>query len=204
MTGMRNIRKPVILTAAALLLLGYFIYRDINIAPHATWHMINVNAGNLQGDAHLITVGKKNILIDTGYNSEAAVNLLPYLQKLGIERIHHLFISHPHRDHYEGIAAIWDQVEIENLYVRIPPKHICDREIPWGCDFSHVQKFINDSRSRARGMTVHHPATGLHGNIRVVFDSNTGKIIAENHYACASGEVTKRPSAENGPVTFSG
>ena len=157
---MLTISRPVFLIlTVSILMIGFAGYKYFSTAASPTWHMINVNSGKVQGDAHLITVGKQNILIDAGYKSEALLNLVPYLEQLGIEQIHHLFISHPHRDHYEGVAAIWDHIKIENLYIKVPPKEICDREIPWGCNYRHVQKFIRDLQHR--NINVHHPITGF-------------------------------------------
>ena len=47
-------------------------------------------------------------MIDAGYAQEAKTAVLPFLQKLGIKKIDHFFISHPHRDHYEGLAPVID------------------------------------------------------------------------------------------------
>ena len=67
--------------------------------------MINVNTGQLQGDAHLVTIGGTVVVIDAGYYSEARSSLLPYFRDLGIQKIDHFFVSHPHKDHYEGLVA---------------------------------------------------------------------------------------------------
>lgn len=89
--------------------------------------MINVNTGKLQGDANLLVVGDTTIMIDAGYASEARKSVIPYLRKLGISNINHFFVSHPHRDHYEGLAAIIDAgISIQNLYYRIPAPEIKD------------------------------------------------------------------------------
>ena len=69
--------------------------------PLATWHIINVNARQLQADANLITIGSTVIIIDAGHYREAKSAVLPYFKALGIEKIDHFFISHPHKDHYE-------------------------------------------------------------------------------------------------------
>jgi beta-lactamase superfamily II metal-dependent hydrolase len=68
--------------------------------PLASWHMVNVNSGSLQGDANLITIGDQVIMIDAGYLKEAQAALIPYLREKNIRHVHHFFISHPHRDHY--------------------------------------------------------------------------------------------------------
>ena len=73
--------------------------------PIATWHMIdvtNVTTGEEQGDAHLITIGDTVVMIDAGYYEQAEQAVLPYLKEIRIKEIDHFFISHPHKDHYEG------------------------------------------------------------------------------------------------------
>ena len=139
-------------------ILGFYIYYTKK--PVVTWHMVDVNFSRLQGDANLIQIDDQVIMIDAGLAIEAKKSLIPYLEKLKIKHVDHFFVSHPHRDHYEGIAALWENdIEIKNLYVKNPPKHICDREIPWGCNFQHVQNFINYSKES--GINVHHPKTGF-------------------------------------------
>jgi len=127
--------------------------------PEATWHLVNVNASKLQGDANLIQTSNVAIMIDGGRYSEAEKSLVPYVTALGIKTIDHFFVSHPHRDHYEGLIALLDGgITVSNLHMRIPPKHICDREIPWGCDMKDIKSFIQKAINH--GITVHHPKVG--------------------------------------------
>jgi len=127
--------------------------------PRATWHMVNVNAGKLQGDANLIQIGQKTIMIDAGYHSEAKEHLLPYLRGLGIKQIDYFFVSHPHRDHYEGVRTLLENgIKIQKLFLRVPPKEICDREIPWGCNYSDVLNLVDEANQA--GTFVIQPARG--------------------------------------------
>jgi len=128
--------------------------------PMATWHMINVTVGEEQGDAHLITVGDTEVMIDAGYYKQAEKVVLPYLQEIGIKEIDHFFISHPHRDHYEGLAALLKNgFKVRNVYFRTPPLHICNREIPWGCDTESIERFV--STVWGHGISIHQPTTGF-------------------------------------------
>ncbi len=80
----------------------------------------------------------------------------PYLQKLGLQQIDHLFISRPHRDHYEELAAILDSgIAIHNLYYKIPAPVIKD------CcyDTAHFLKFIRFAEDH--GSTLISPQTGF-------------------------------------------
>jgi competence protein ComEC len=102
--------------------------------------MVNVNHTALQGDAHLIQFkGGRTILIDAGYIQPAKEKLVPFLKKEGVTVIDIVFISHPHRDHYEGLKPIIDNgIHISEVYFNLPDKEICDAEIPWGCDYQSV------------------------------------------------------------------
>ena len=118
--------------------------------------MINVNAGKLQGDANLLVVGNEIIMIDAGYASEARKAVIPYLSELGIKQIDHFFVSHPHRDHYEGLAVILDAgISIKNLYYKIPSPEIKD------CCYnkSDFLKFINYAKDS--GSKLIQPKTGF-------------------------------------------
>ncbi len=128
--------------------------------PDATWHLVNVNATELQGDANLIQTPNSVIMIDGGYYGEAEKHVIPYVTALGIKAIDHFFVSHPHRDHYEGLIALLDAgITVSNLHIRIPPKHICDREIPWGCDMKDIRSFLQ--KAIDHGISIHHPEVGF-------------------------------------------
>ena len=51
--------------------------------PEATWHLVNVNATELPGDANLIQTPNSTIMIDGGYYGEAEKHLIPYVRHLG-------------------------------------------------------------------------------------------------------------------------
>lgn len=92
-----------------------------SIANSPEWHMINVNNSG-QGDAHLLIDNGVNVLIDAGTAVQGTSHLVPYLRKKGISVIHHLFVSHPHTDHYGGINSMADaSIQINNIYYNLPP-----------------------------------------------------------------------------------
>ena len=143
-----------------VLLLTLLLLCACTSEPEATWHLVNVNATKLQGDANLIQTHNSVIMIDGGYYGEAERFLIPYVSALGIKTIDHFFVSHPHRDHYEGLIALLDAgITVSNLHIRIPPKHICDREIPWGCDMKDIRSFVQKAIDHS--ITVHHPEVGF-------------------------------------------
>jgi competence protein ComEC len=135
------------LTIVTVLLLSaasYLIFKKLTDQSAASWHMINVNAGKLQGDAHLLLIGNTAVMIDAGYASEARKSVIPYLQDLGVKQIDHFFVSHPHRDHYEGLAVILDAgIEIQDCCY----------------DKRDFLKFINYAKDR--GSKLIQPQTGF-------------------------------------------
>jgi len=139
-----------------------------------TWHMVNVNSSDLQGDANILEIGDRVILIDAGYAQEAEENLIPYLRSLGIDHVNDVFISHPHRDHYEGVRVMLKHgVTIDTLYLRMPPKEICDREIPWGCNYSGLEALVKEFRQA--GVAVIEPA------VHDTFDLPQGSALTVLH-----------------------
>lgn len=155
---MKNFYKPGIIVVSIVLLLSVTFYR-VNQSlgdSIASWHMINVNAGKLQGDANLLVIGDTTVMIDAGYASEAKKAVVPYLRGMGIESIDHFFVTHPHMDHYEGLAVIIDAgIKVKNLYYKIPAPEIED------CcyDERHFLKFINYAGDR--GAKLIQPETGF-------------------------------------------
>ncbi|NOY15777.1 MAG: MBL fold metallo-hydrolase [Gammaproteobacteria bacterium] len=141
----------IILAASAL-----YLYTQAAKMPAPSWHMINVNSGKLQGDANLLIVGDETVMIDAGYASEARIAVIPYLKKLGIKKIDHFFITHPHRDHYEGLAVILGAgIPIKNLYYKVPASDIKD------CCYNKTDflKFIRYAEER--GAKLIQPQTGF-------------------------------------------
>ncbi|HDZ79497.1 MAG TPA: MBL fold metallo-hydrolase, partial [Gammaproteobacteria bacterium] len=116
-----SIKNTLVAVAIIVTVSAIYTYALVSKMPVASWHMINVNSGKLQGDANLLIVGDETVMIDAGYASEARKAVIPYLKKLGIKKIDHFFITHPHRDHYEGLAIILDAgISIKNLYYKVP------------------------------------------------------------------------------------
>ncbi len=69
-----------------------------------------------QADCAFITLpGDETILIDGGNNSDG-MRIVNQLRLQGVEKIDHLFATHPHEDHIGGIDDIIAGFEIENIY----------------------------------------------------------------------------------------
>ncbi|MCR5202449.1 MAG: MBL fold metallo-hydrolase [Lachnospiraceae bacterium] len=67
-----------------------------------------------QGNAELIKIGKRSILIDTGRLSEYD-ELMKQLKKLKVKRISTLVVSHPHADHMESASLVIQKYKVKKI-----------------------------------------------------------------------------------------
>lgn len=67
-----------------------------------------------QGDATLLVQDKHAMLIDAGEDSKGTA-IQNYIQKLGIEKLDYLILTHPHEDHIGGADVIITKFEIDTL-----------------------------------------------------------------------------------------
>lgn len=75
-------------------------------------HFIDVG----DGDSTLILLPSgENILIDVG-SPPAGPGVAQYLKSVGIKKIHHLILTHPHYDHIGGIFSIISEFNVLNFY----------------------------------------------------------------------------------------
>ncbi|MBF0289911.1 MAG: MBL fold metallo-hydrolase [SAR324 cluster bacterium] len=132
-----KILSAVLVLSLSLFLVFWWMKEN---PPELVWTMVNVNNYKAQGDAHLIQIsGGKTVLIDTGYAGPARDQLLPFLEKNQIKRLDQVFITHAHKDHYEGLyILIKAGIAMDQVFFKLPDKVICDKEKPWGCDYDDV------------------------------------------------------------------
>ena len=138
---MRNLfspKKSFLPLLALLVMAGFGIWYLANRS--LTWTMVNVNYSPQQGDAHLIQTSKgKNILIDTWHLDPARKALVSFLRSKGIKKIDAVFVTHPHKDHYQGLLAVLENgIPIDEVYFNMPNRQVCDEEKPWGCDYEEL------------------------------------------------------------------
>ncbi|NUM42164.1 MAG: MBL fold metallo-hydrolase [Leptospiraceae bacterium] len=110
----------------------------------------NLNHTPQQEDIHILQFkkdnleGAYNILIDVGFLTQTKEKLLDYLAANEIYKIHEIFITHPHKDHYSGLYDLVEfGIPIGKVWMNSPSKKNCDSEIPWGCDFKDLVKLKN-------------------------------------------------------------
>jgi beta-lactamase superfamily II metal-dependent hydrolase len=122
--------------------------------------MVNVN-NHLQGDANLLIDDGIISLVDVGSFDQGTSHLVPYLSTLGISKIDHIFISHPHTDHYEGLDALADAgIKVRNIYYNLPPSGSDD------FDYKRSEFMETISRQRDLGATVFDISKGFSLNLK--------------------------------------
>jgi competence protein ComEC len=73
-----------------------------------------------QGDAVLVLWKDGSVwLIDGGPCSE---RLLRLLRRMGIDRLEHVFLSHPHLDHFGGLTKLVGEIDLGVLWTVRPPR----------------------------------------------------------------------------------
>lgn len=97
--------------------------------------------------------------------------MVPFLKKERIIHLDAVFISHPHKDHYEGLKAVLvSGIRISEVYFNLPNKEICDAEIPWGCDYQQVLAY--HELLKKYGIPVKEASAGMK------FDFGNGSMLS--------------------------
>lgn len=68
-----------------------------------------------QGDAILVRTAEQVVLIDTG-DIGTREKLVSYIKKMGISVIDKVIITHAHADHLGGMAAVFDNFTVKQIY----------------------------------------------------------------------------------------
>ncbi len=111
----RAVRAP--LAGSALLLAAVSVWASV-LSPQARRPSLDVLFFDIgQGDAALLrTPSGRHILIDAGPLTDTwdagERTILPHLQRLGIDRLDAVVISHPHADHLGGLPSLLRNVEV--------------------------------------------------------------------------------------------
>lgn len=110
-------------------------------------HFIDVG----QGDAVLIANGGEYALIDCG-TEECEVQLLAYLEQLGVTRLKLLVMTHPHADHIGSMDAVLKNLAVDTLLLPDLDKAV---EYPTSACFERVL-----TAAEANGCAVREAADG--------------------------------------------
>ncbi len=96
-----------------------------------------------QGLATVVRTQHHSLVYDTGPNQTfdaGRVVLLPFLQKLGIQKLDMLMVSHGDNDHIGGANSLLQQMRVENIVSSIPKKFLprraefCQEKRSWQWD----------------------------------------------------------------------
>ncbi|MFT5610337.1 MAG: competence protein ComEC [Polaribacter sp.] len=100
----------------------------VTAAANPVLYMVNVNAvGHKHGDAYLYLDRGEVAMVDVANYKSAKNILIPFMKKLGIDKVDKLFITHPHDDHTGGLDALREAgIEILELYHNPIPLHVSD------------------------------------------------------------------------------
>ncbi len=88
------------------------------------FHFLNVNdipgyATIGSADCILIEDNGEVMLIDAGMPLDYSINrVINYIKDLGITKIDHLFLSHPHNDHAGGMPSVISNFDIGTVYLK--------------------------------------------------------------------------------------
>lgn len=115
----------------------------------------NFNYTIQQADIHLLqfrinqSQDSYNILIDVAALDQANEKLVSWLSSVGITRIDEVFITHPHRDHYGGLWPLLESnIQIKKIWMNMPDKVLCDKELPWGCNYKELTQLTTAIKSK--------------------------------------------------------
>lgn len=115
----------------------------------------NFNYTAQQADIHLLqfrinqSQDSYNILIDVAAQDQANEKLISWLNSIGASKVDEIFITHPHRDHYGGVWTLLNSnIQIKKIWMNMPDKKLCDKELPWGCNYKELTELSSAIRSK--------------------------------------------------------
>lgn len=118
-----NKKAQAFITIVFLFLAGItLIFGDVTTATNNSTNLSAMANGKMlvnyidvgQGDATLIQVNNKSLLIDAGPN-KSSDKLVKYIKDLGITTIDYVVATHPHEDHIGGMDEIFDEFDVKNF-----------------------------------------------------------------------------------------
>lgn len=139
-------------------------------AQNVEFHFLNVNSiekdtGGPIGSADTILIIDNGVitLVDTGTEQKTSTSkVINYLKDLGISKIDHLFLTHPHNDHVGGAPDVVEAFDIVNAYYTTPADWTRLRPSEYNWDtklMSDLMSLSLDEKVNSDGSTVNviHP-----------------------------------------------
>ena len=138
-----------------------------------------------QGESTLLVLpGDINILVDTGSPAAGPI-LVENIRSLGIDRIDHLILTHPHDDHMGGIFNIYHSMKVLNFYDNSFDNHESNlfddyvqlvRKDQSRYHVLHAGKVLNFDSLRIDVLNPIHPTTGIINEDSIVLRLSRGNI----------------------------
>ena len=111
----RKILPMLIIFIIGLLLISNIVLKSektsLDTSNKMLIHFINVD----QGDAILVQVNNRNLLIDSGPSSSKE-NLFNYLNLINVKTFNYIIATHPHEDHIGNMSSIINNYKVLNFY----------------------------------------------------------------------------------------
>jgi len=151
----RRKRSPLKLILLCLVVLGLVAFA-YSATASVSMTMINVSGDHTHGDSYLIEDNGVVSMFDSAQYRMAVSAVVPTLTAKRIKTIDHLWLSHEHFDHYEGIRAFKEAgIKLKNFYYSSLP---CD-----ATDHAHQPEYFawHLSMLRAMGTKIHDVKEGF-------------------------------------------
>ena len=119
-----------------------------------------INVG--KADAALLSAGDRHYLIDTG-TKDSAGDLLATLEKMNVETLDGVFLTHTHSDHIGGMETLAENIPITTLY------HAAITEL--------TKKGVNKFERFSEELDIPHTALSA-GDILTLAEGVTAEVLA--------------------------
>ncbi len=190
--------------AGAILFLCWIHLPYIGL-PDARMTLTALNVG--KGAAHVIFFpGGGTMVLDCGSairGDSGKRILVPHLRALGVTGIDLLVLSHPHEDHYGGVAALLDAIPVKEIWIPegVPAGSFGNAVLAYKGTLRHVGRGFRMAKGGA-AITVRSAGDGSGAG------ANSSSLLIEARYgrfsAWMPGDVEGGPAAWGAPERQSG
>ena len=113
--NLSHLRKlGLLLCFIAVVVIVFQHSRGFDILPEGEIRVHFIDVG--QGESILVQSRQHSILIDAGLPAVGS-NIVAYLERLGINSLDYVIVTHPHSDHIGGMPAVLDRFSINNFWM---------------------------------------------------------------------------------------
>lgn len=202
---MKRLRLTATLLCAALLMIPCItssarttIAETKTEQDTVTFHFLNVNSiekesGGPIGSADCTIIEDHGVItvVDVGTKYKTSTDYITaYLKDLGVSKIDHLFVTHPHDDHLGGVPNIVKAFDVVNYYYTTLKdwSHVRPCEMDWDT------KYYYDAAMRAVTEKINSDGTAVNlivpdeeGKVYKISDDSSftvynSKAVVENNY----------------------